>query len=269
LPSFGESVLSLSQRAYLIAEGLRESSRAVFIVYVVLIGFISLIVLESYFSNAHPKDLRPIISFIIVVYSIAMIWYFIRARYVYHELNQWQEAYLDQAYIINFDTAIPEGNTTGEKVFRLARTVFPELTPYYADFSPYYSDHIKSFFRRKIRKAEVHDISKSLNYTVGSYTFDLALKTTKGYFIVKDFKGKVATLDDLKQLVDVICKKFKDKYQRTFVFRVICVAEEYDKLFLEQESLEKQMTEKLDAGFRIDLLVEEKAGYSVLWIDKK
>jgi hypothetical protein len=81
------------------------------------------------------------------------------------------------------------------------------------------------------------------------YSLDLALKTKEGYFIVKDFKDKIVTLEDLKQLILVISNKFKDKYQRTFVFRVLCVAKEYDQPLLQQESLERQMTEELKKKF--------------------
>jgi hypothetical protein len=88
----------------------------------------------------------------------------------------------------------------------------------------------------------------------------------KGYFIVKDFKEKVVTREDLKQLSEIIRSRFKDKYQRTNVLRAICVAKKYDPILMERESLERKIGEELKANFKLDLIVEEKVGYSVLWI---
>ena len=52
------------------------------------------------------------------------------------------------------------------------------------------------------------------NYSLGSYSLDLLLKTVNGYFIVKDFKDKVITVEDMKQLVDVVKKEFDDDVLR-------------------------------------------------------
>jgi hypothetical protein len=95
---------------------------------------------------------------------------------------------------------------------------------------------------------------------------DLALRTEVGYFIVKDFKGNIVTVADLKQLSRIVGGKFKNRYRKTYVFRVICVSKQYDPSFLKAKSLEEQMIE-LDSNFPIDLLIEEKVGYSVLWVD--
>jgi hypothetical protein len=154
-----------------------------------------------------------------------------------------------------------------ENVHRVAKVPNPELRPDFPSSSPYFEDHIRWYFKKKFGKPEEQYILKSLNYKVNSYSLDLALKTTEGYFIVKDFKDKVVTLEDLKQLVKIIRGRFKDKYQRTNVGRVICVAKQYDQSFLQQESLGDLMEDKLRANFKIDLLIEEKVGYSVLWVD--
>jgi hypothetical protein len=104
-----------------------------------------------------------------------------------------------------------------------------------------------------------------LSYSVGSYTFDVVLKTENGYFIVKDFRDKVVTLQDLRQLIQIIRNKFKDKYQQSNVLRVISVAKQYNQPFLERESLERIMKYELKIK-KIDLIVQEQLGYSVLWI---
>jgi hypothetical protein len=129
---------------------------------------------------------------------IALIWYYQRARKGYRQLNEWNKDYLQQAYILTFDTTLPAGNTTGEKVFSLAKLIFPELRSDYVEFSPYFSDHIKHYFKKKLGKSKEQNLSTSLNYKIDTYLFDLAFKTVKGYFIVKDFSNKVVTIRTCK-----------------------------------------------------------------------
>ena len=47
-------------------------------------------------------------------------------QHAYKKLQEWDEDYLESAYILIFDTTIPKGDSTGEKVFNLAK-LFPEL----------------------------------------------------------------------------------------------------------------------------------------------
>ena len=46
------------------------------------------------------------------------------------------------------------------------------------------------------------------------------------------------------------------------------MAKDYDPSFLNRESLETLMKRDLKANFKIDLIVEEKAGYSVLRVSE-
>jgi hypothetical protein len=112
-------------------------------------------------------------------------------------------------------------------------------------------------------------LPKTVNYRGHLYSFDMVLETIDGYFIIKDFKDKVVLPEDLKQLKEVATSKFKVRgsLRETFIFRILCVAKEYDKRFWQQETLEQLMTEELNADFKIDLIVEEKIGFSVLRID--
>jgi hypothetical protein len=255
---------SFSQRAYLIAESLRATTSILFGLYIIVILSISLGIANAY---SNPQDVRFFkfwLPYIIIVFSPVIAWYFIRSRRYFQRLKEWKDDYLEQAYILVFDTTVPKGNTSGEKILNLARAVFPELRSDYSDFLPSYTDYIRLYFKKKFGKRQDQIISKSLNYTIGSYSVDLALKTEKGYFIVKDFKDKIVTLEDLMQLVQIIRGKFRDKYRRTYVFRVICVAKEYDQSF--KESMVQQMSEELSSNIKLDLLVQEKIGYSVLWV---
>ena len=53
---------------------------------------------------------------------------------------------------------------------------------------------------------------------------------------------------------------------RTDIFRILIVSKNYDELFLNRESLERIMLEEIDTNVKIDLIVKENIGYSVLWI---
>ncbi|MGB7661757.1 MAG: hypothetical protein WBL67_03390 [Nitrososphaeraceae archaeon] len=83
---------------------------------------------------------------------------------------------------------------------------------------------------------------------------------------MKSFGDSVVTVDNLKELIMTISNKFRNKYGRLDVFRVIVVARDYDQPFLNRESLEQMMKGELKSKFDIDLIVEEQVGYTVLWI---
>jgi hypothetical protein len=74
----------------------------------------------------------------------------------------------------------------------------------------------------------------------------------------------------LKQLRDVAVNKFKPRssFRGTDIIRILCVAKEYDQRLMQQETLERLMTEELKADFYIDLIIEEKTGFSVLWVGR-
>jgi hypothetical protein len=195
-------------------------------------------------------------------------WFLIKAPHFYKKLEEWDKDYLHSAYILIFDTTIPKGNSTGEKVLNLAKLVFPELrSDLYIGLvdqptAPAFISALFQKFSKNRGKPAEQNVSQGLGCTTASsYYLDLALKTQHGYFIVKDFKDKVVTLEDLQQLEEALSNEFGNN-----VFRIICVARKYHPIFLNVESLERQMTKELTANYSIDLLVEEKIGYSVSWI---
>ena len=116
------------------------------------------------------------------------------------------------------------------------------------------------------QNAEEMWILKAKNHEVNGYFFDFALKTQHGYFIIKNFKDKVVNIGEIKLLVQKAKNKYKDKHMRIDIFRILIVSENYDELFLNRESLERTMLEEIDTNVKIDLIVKENIGYSVLWI---
>jgi hypothetical protein len=201
-----------------------------------------------------------ILSVAISIYVVG--WFAIKAPHAYRRLREWDEDYLESAYILIFDTTLPKGTSTGEKIFNLAKFVFPELRPelYLSPLDkPTFGSFVKALFGNLSKKRSQEDVAKSFNYTIDSLLLDVAYKTEKGYFIVKDFKDKIVTLEELKQLTKSVQQHFRP------IFRILCIARQYDGP-LQGESLEHSMLRELKTEIPIDLLLEEKVGYSILWI---
>jgi hypothetical protein len=261
---------SLSQRAYLIAGSLELTNYMLFVFYGFLVAVIALAAFVTYPSNTTVQVFRNEINDIVAVaiftsIVLALIYFFLYRRNI-QRLKDWQLDYLEQSYIIVFETILPKGNTTSEKVLNLSRAVFPELTPEYASYgNPVH--RFEFFVKNKLKPTKRESALQTVNYKGKPYPFDIVLDTLKGYFIIKDFKDKVVSFEDLKQLTDIAGKKFKDiVYRETKVFRILCVAKEYDQRLMQQDTLERLMTKELKADFYIDLIVEEKTGFSVLWV---
>lgn len=259
--------LSISQRAYIIAKDLRSLTDLLRNLLIINIFFLSL----GWANTVYHFD--P--TFHILVYleltlmSVYILFKFLRAGpNAYKRLKEWNEDYLEQTYILVFDTTIPKGDNTGEKILNLARAIFPELIFNYKLQSKW--DRIKYFLRRKISKYETESISGIANYKINSDYVDLVLRTPEGYFIVKDFNETIITAELLAQLIKNLNRKFRIIQSippRTNIFRVICVSKQYDQGFLNTNSLESVMRMELKRNFKLDLILEEKVGYSVLWVD--
>jgi hypothetical protein len=257
---------SISQRAYIIAKSLSELKASAQGLLLLLLVFLSGVTVNIYVPPIDLQKAKEAALLGTVISFVAIIWYYIKGKRLDRNLNDWKEDHLEQAYYLVFDTTIPKGDTTGEKILNLALAVFPELRSNY--IPPGIQDRIILYFKRKLGKSKRTIVSESMNYKVRSdYSVDLALRIPDGYFIVKDFKDKVVSFEDLKYLVKILNREFREMGlppRRVNIFRLICVAKAYDESFLNVIS-ERLMTEELDASFKIDLIEEKKVGYSVLW----
>jgi hypothetical protein len=142
--------------------------------------------------------------------------------------------------------------------------VFPQLRPYLFSSpldKPTFSGFTKALLKKLAKqKDEPVDWMNSdiYNQKINSEFLDVVVKTDFGFFIIKDFGHGPVTVTDIEKILRTIRSHFSK------IFRIICVAKSYDSP-LQGESLEKIMT-KLSSETNIDLLTEEKVGYSVLWI---
>lgn len=265
------SSLSLSQRAYVNSQFLKAASKWLLIL-VSCITFFSALALGGLLFSMSQSILvivSVVITFILAVYVI--IWFIIKASHVYSRLSEWNEDYLHSAYILIFDTTLPKGDTSGKRLLNLAKTVFPELTPE-VHYSALLDKPSAQVFTRALWSKLRHSNSSTMgnraafDYEItdpydlnDAYNLDVVYGTDKGTLIIKDFKNQTVTSEELKKFLDAISKYFSK------IFRVIVVAKEYESK-LAGETLEEQMSKLSRDKFPFDLIVEEKLGYSVLWV---
>jgi hypothetical protein len=263
-----EQPVSLSQRAYTVATSFRYLTGRFYVLVYVNLFFIALGWLGIYSRNISFFEFIATLTFfeltIVTFFYLGILLTY--GRRTLRELRDWKEDYLQQTYTLVFDTTIPKGKNTAEKILNLARVIFPELTAHYIK-SADPVDRLKLKITQGFGKKNESGL-QSINYKVASdYHVDLALAIPlDGYFIVKDFKEKTATPEDLQELVKMVSTRFKTRLRRSNIFRVICVARGYDVSLLESESRERLMRRLLEQNVKIDLIVEEKVGYSALWV---
>jgi hypothetical protein len=259
-----ESALTLSQRAFVNFNSLRGAGKSLFVIIsaVILLNLLALIAWQNIEIRSHADFVWAtiLVSLILCVYVIA--WSVVKAPLAYKRLREWEEDYIDTAYVLIFNTTIPKGSSTGEKVLNLSKMVFPQLRPdLFSSLldKPTTSSFVKALLRRISKKQDESidwSSSKIYNYKIGEVNLDVALKTDFGYFLIKDFDEKVVTMEDIEELVNQVRPNFK-------IFRLLCVSKTYDHT-LKGESLENNMRRFSD--LEIDLVVNENVGYSLLWI---
>lgn len=259
------SSLTLSQKAYVNSEFLKAASKWL-LALVSCITFFSALALAGLLFTASqniPVFVGVIISFILAVYII--VWFVIKAPHAYRRLSEWNEDYLQSAYILIFDTTLPKGESSGKRLLYLASMVFPELRPhvYYSALldKPTTGLFAKSLWN-KLRHREDSKTIATFDQKIDSYNLDVVYRTGKGYFIIKDFKNQAVTSTELKKFLELISKHYPK------IFRMIIVANEYEPK-LTGESLDEQIASSFQYGFPVDLIVEEKLGFSVLRIGEK
>jgi len=190
------------------------------------------------------------------IFGYFLIWTIWKGRKLKKEIDEWEDAYLDQHYVLTFETNTPQGKTDGEKIFNMAQMVFPEL-------------------RKKDGKPEKW---KGVVMGKNGYQFDCFQETNESeprYFIAKHFGKEKIDLEKIQELCNKAkeggeAKTLKEKWIKMSsskpAFRVICVGENYGEKLLKDRSRQKGMYE-LDFEYPIDLILEKNGNYSVLWVD--
>ncbi len=178
---------------------------------------------------------------VIGLLSFLFIWVTYRGKAHTEEFESIERQFIRQSYLVNFETSVPEGETRIEKILNEAIHVFPTL-------------------KEVQRKAKLKQtkIPYKLNQKFNGETIDGIVSTKKGDFIVK-FYDKTVSESDLKNLIKILSKS------RAKIFRVLCVAKDYDEDLQSNKLVE--IMDKIPKYFKLDLIFEEEHGYSMLWID--
>jgi hypothetical protein len=185
------------------------------------------------------------------------------------ELDEWEDHFIDEDYVVTFSTTKPTGKTNGEKVFNMARDVFPELRTQDAGLSP-------------LKWAGVVENSNGYKFDVFQ-KFGEDTDEVDDVFVVKHFGDTVVTLKKANEACAEAKFAVKDEKVQAkvgnplYVNRLIIIAKKYDNSIiptmsptwddLDAAELEKAM-DKIDADFAVDFMEEDgKGGFNVLWVD--
>ena len=182
---------------------------------------------------------------------VAVVFWRSKINKLNEEIDEWEGDYIDENYYLAFETNVPSGKTNGEKIFRMAQMVFPELRK--EDLSP------------EGWKGEVVGKKK--------FVFDCFQTTNddEQVFIAKHFGDEKIDKEKLQELVniakeslqmDTLNKKIKD-LQYMEVMRIVCVGSNYDEKLLEDKSRDEIM-DTIDSDYLIDLILEKEGNYTVL-----
>jgi len=178
---------------------------------------------------------------VIGLLSFLFIWVTYRGKAHTEEFESIERQFIRQSYLVNFETSIPEGENRIEKILNEAIHVFPTLKE----------------IQRKAKTKQTK-IPYKIDQKFNGETIDGIVSTKKGDFVVK-FYDKTVSESDLKNLVRILSKS-RDK-----IFRVLCVAKEYDEEL--QSNKLVGIMDNMTKYFKLDLIFEEEHGYSMLWID--
>ena len=167
-----------------------------------------------------------------------------------------------RSYVTNFELEESQGTSQVDKIFNHLCLVFPQLndekkkrlkkgfTTFDQKPGP-----IWSRFRRKVFFLK---------------RYDLAQRTSTGFFIVKIINDKPLSFTDVeKELASfqkrVLVESAGMSSSKDLVSRFIFLAKSYDDTFSENTLREKMKS--LKRTFLVDLIKEDEYGYSTIWID--
>ena len=161
-----------------------------------------------------------------------------------------------KSYFINFELVSATGSTRLEKLTNHLGLVFPEIK--------------RNLKKLESRKRSIGEFQKRQNFLKKINflnDYDLVLKTTMGFFVIKIF-DKPVTLGD----VENVARQLHRHHVSTKLLggpeieRAIIMSKSYDSLFNAPDLSNKMRNIK--RRFNLDLILEEgEHGYATVWID--
>jgi len=171
------------------------------------------------------------------------------------EMREWEGQYLDESYLLTFETSVPTGSTDGEKIFNMAQDALPELKKNYIE---------RQKWTGKVKGKDKYEFD----------CFQITPEKKSRVFIAKHFGDTTIDAEKLKELckaveesmkLDSLNKKFKGLKEME-ILRVSCFGRKYDPKFFVEKTRD-EILDKLDKDFFLDLINEKEEGYTVLSVE--
>ena len=183
-----------------------------------------------------------------------IVWWLVtKGRKIHKELLEISSAFIHRSYVTTFELIPHQGETKIDRLFNHLSLVFPEV------------ERIKKKIDKKSKKLSDYPKHKlQPPYT----NVDQVFRTDTGDFIIKIFKTTVKW-EHIEKIIKQL--NIEQSMQKVFdtqvIIRVICLADKYEPFF-ESDDLVSKMKETKRNYYKIDLILEEKFGYSTIWIDR-
>ena len=238
--------LNLDDRMYLAIHEYK-STISFFIVFMGIIGLLigySVLTINSNYDDSDTIWTATVLLIGTVAILIGVgAWMIIRNSRFFRELSYMQQQKIRQSYFLAIETTVPEGETSVERVYDILENVLPEMK-----------------LAKKNARKKGEKFQYDLEFKSQGEVFDLKVNTSEGIVLV-EFFDKILSWDDLKGFVERIDKAFKDVNE---ILRVVCVSKDFDDIFLSEELSDK--IKKFTNTYKIDLLKEDKTGFTTLFI---
>ena len=197
-------------------------------------------------------DLMGICGILVIPFFGWIVYWLVgKGRKSHRELLEIHSDFIHRSYVTTFELVPYQGETKIDRLFNHLSLVFPEV------------EKIKKKLDKKSKK--LSDLSKpKLRYT----NFDQVFRTDTGDFIFKIFKTTVKW-EHIEKIIKQLNREqsMQKLFDTQVIMRVICLADKYDPFF-ESNDLVSKMEETKRNYYKIDLILEEKFGYSTIWIDR-
>ena len=183
---------------------------------------------------------------IVILLSGAMVtWFFIKGRKMEKDFRNINAKFIRQAYYFALQTAVHKNKNITNEFLEICEDIFPELKERH------------QFIIAKKRK-KWFEVKKKIEDTIA----DIFVETKEGNFFVVTSE-KTCSYEKIEKTL----KNIKSKFKNEEIFRVIFLAKDYDKIFFDQEFLDKEF-EKIDKlndyNISFDLIVFTENSFNFL-----
>lgn len=203
---------------------------------------VELPLLDDESVSFHATQVESAFEISLVVVIGAIVWMGFRGIKIHKELTYLQQQKIRQSYYLTFETTIPRGENSVERILFMISNVFPEIK------------EVKTKAEKKGKEFK-YNVNKKIKKCV----YDLTIGLDEGLLLVKFLETD--TFDELEDIV----KNTTQIARKTKLFRLLCIGKDFENVFQDYNFVERMNS--LSRLFKLDLIEEGKKGYSMAWID--